>query len=253
MDVIARAAIAFTGGKDSILALHLVSHKFRSATPLPAIEPLDPVVLVSFQPPDSDFKAHQHAWIQRQADSLGIPLIAKQITSDPSFEESYRLAIRQLALDHGITKLVTGDIEDVGEGFMDRAVQTTGVDLVRPLWKLPRPRVLDLLRSLDIVYIVTLTRLDKLPQPISERLIGHVVNEEYLREQFKWYDDNHEAMDLVGTVDLAGEFGEMHSMVRDCPLFQWQVVQKNGSVAVEHTKLGSYMYLVPGELVNVPK
>ncbi|KAJ2332613.1 hypothetical protein GGH92_008872, partial [Coemansia sp. RSA 2673] len=54
--------------------------------------------------------------------------------------------------------------------------------------------------------------LDKLSRPISERLIGHIVNEEYLLEQFKWYDENHESMDLVQTVDWAGEYGEMHSM-----------------------------------------
>ncbi|KAJ2064700.1 hypothetical protein GGI17_000842 [Coemansia sp. S146] len=255
---VARAAIAFTGGKDSVLALHLVSHQFRSTlttlsnTALPAT--LNPVVLVSFRPPgDSDFKAHKHEWVQLQAQALGIPLVIKYISADPTFEESYRRGIRQLATDHRVTKLVTGDIEDVGEGFMDRAVQATGVDLIRPLWKMPRPRVLRLLQSLNIVYVVTLTRLDKLPRPVSERLIGHVVNEEYLLEQFKWYDENHESLDLAKTVDWAGEFGEMHSMVRDCPLFHCQVVHLNGSTCVTESQFGSYMYLSPGELQIVPK
>ncbi|KAJ2821640.1 hypothetical protein FBU31_004837 [Coemansia sp. 'formosensis'] len=250
-----RAAIAFTGGKDSVLALHLVSHQFRSALPPTEAlaETLDPVVLVSFRPPgdDDDFKAHKHEWVQMQAESLGIPLITLRITADPTYEESYRRSIRHLATHHQITKLVTGDIEDVGEGFMDRAVQGTGVDLVRPLWKMPRPQVLRLLHSLNIVYVVTLTRLDRLPRPISERLLGHIVNEEYLLEQLAWYDANHEP--LLDAVDLAGEFGEMHSMVRDCPLFRWQIVHKNGSMCVAETKFGSYMYLSPGELCILPK
>ncbi|KAJ2103150.1 hypothetical protein GGI09_000811 [Coemansia sp. S100] len=253
---VARAAIAFTGGKDSVLALHLVSHQFRSTlpalsnTPLPAT--LNPVVLVLFSPPDSDFKAHKHEWVQLQSQALRIPLVTIHITG-PNFEESYRHGIRQLATTHNVTKLVTGDIEDIGEGFMDRAVQETGVDLVRPLWKLPRTQVLRLLQSLNIIYVVTLTRLDKLPRPISERLIGHIANEEYLLEQFKWYDENHESMDLVQTVDWAGEYGEMHSMVRDCPLFYCQVVHSKASICVTESQFGSYMYLSPGELQIVSK
>ncbi|KAJ2889268.1 hypothetical protein GGI21_006639 [Coemansia aciculifera] len=135
---------------------------------------------------------------------------------------------------------------------MDRAVRDTGVELVRPLWKMPRTEVLDLLRSFNIVYVVTLTRLDKLPKPISERLLGHVSNHEYLLEQFAWYKRTFD-VDLLDTVDLAGEFGEMHSMVRDCPMFRFQVVHGNGANLVTQTQFGSYMYLEPGELRLVPK
>ncbi|KAJ2636440.1 hypothetical protein GGF44_003136 [Coemansia sp. RSA 1694] len=253
--VIAKAAVAFTGGKDSVLALHLVSHRFH--TPYSSQPLLDPVVLVSFRPSNTsnDFKAHKHEWTCMQAASLGLPLVTKYITSSSSlsYEDSYRACIRELADEYGITKLVTGDIEDVGEGFMDRAVQTTGVELVRPLWKIPRPQILDMLQTLNIVYIVTLTRLDKLPAPVSERLLGHIITPEYLLEQFAWYDTNHVKMDLANTVDLAGEFGEMHSMVINCPLFRHQVVQSGGTILVSESQFGSYMYLSPGELSTIPK
>ncbi|KAJ2747132.1 hypothetical protein GGI20_000746 [Coemansia sp. BCRC 34301] len=248
--VVAKAAIAFTGGKDCVLALHLVSRYFCAAS---EVSFLDPVVLVSFRPhsDDDDFKAHKHEWVRMQAESLGLPLVVKRI-GGPDYEETYRRAIRELGADYGVTKLVTGDIEDVGEGFMDRAVTETGVDLVRPLWKMPRTQVLSLLQSLDIVYVVTLTRLDKLPLPISEQLLGHVVTHEYLLELFEWYNENHAQMDF-SNVDLAGEFGEMHSMVRSCPLFQWQVVHSAGSNMLTESQFGSYMYLSPGKLSIIPK
>ncbi|KAI7823717.1 hypothetical protein BX661DRAFT_186298 [Kickxella alabastrina] len=257
-----RAAIAFTGGKDSVLALHLVSAKFRALVTneqtkaqLHNIEQLNPVILVSFRPAgqQDEFKAHGYEWTLKLASSLGMPLVVKEISNTPSFEDSYRSRIKELADEYQVTRLVTGDIEDIGEGFMDRAVTQTGVELARPLWKLPRLKVLDLLAHLQIDYIVTMTLLDKLPTSISERLVGHLVTQQYLLDQFDWYDSNHPPLDLRNTVDLAGEYGEMHSMVRDCPLFSFQVVHLGKIRKVHQTKYGSYMYLCPDKIHIVPK
>ncbi|KAJ1720932.1 hypothetical protein LPJ53_004482 [Coemansia erecta] len=245
-----RAAVAFTGGKDSVLALHLIS-AFRHHHP--STEHLAPVVLVSFRPLDSadDFKAHPHRWTQLLAQSLGLPLVTKHISAP--FEQSYRAAIRQLHEDHQVTRLVTGDILDIGEGFMDRAVQHTSVELVRPLWNLPRAQVLDLLAAIGIEYMVTLTHLEKVPGEVSERLLGRRVSKEYLLEVFDWYDRTHEGSDLRNKVDWAGEYGEMHSMVVDCPMFRCRVVHSGTDSAVHETPYGSYGYLVPGEIHMVPK
>ncbi|KAJ1960217.1 hypothetical protein GGI12_003923 [Dipsacomyces acuminosporus] len=257
---IPKAAVAFTGGKDSILALHIVAAKFRhtahdaESAKKWCSEQLDPLVLVSFRPRTGDgFKAHKFEWMQVQADSLGLPLVVKHVGSEPTFEDSYRQGIRELREEFGITKLVTGDIEDIGEGFMDRAVSDTGVDLVRPLWKQPRLDILDMLRRLGIAYTITLTRLDKLPEPISARLLGHEISADYLLEQFAWYDQNHESLDLANSVDLAGEYGEMHSMVIDCPMFKFRVKHSGAKHSVQTTAFGQYMYLEPGELAKVPK
>ncbi|KAJ1953579.1 hypothetical protein EC988_002911, partial [Linderina pennispora] len=148
-----RAAVAFTGGKDCVLAMHMVSSKFRQLLATPEQQAkctgivLEPVVLVSFRPRDStdDFKAHKHEWTKLQAESLGMQLVTKYIGAEPTFEESYRRGIRELHEEYGVSALVTGDIEDIGEGFMGRAVQDTNVELVRPLWKKPREEILSLL------------------------------------------------------------------------------------------------------------
>ncbi|KAJ2704972.1 hypothetical protein FB645_002836 [Coemansia sp. IMI 203386] len=258
-----RAAVAFTGGKDSVLALHIVSAEFRRICKadsqakqlVDSFQALNPVVLVSFRPLDQkdDFKAHSQEWTSKIAESLGIPLVVKGVGNVPSYEECYRSAISELARDYQVTKLVTGDIEDIGEGFMDRAVTRTGVDLVRPLWKLPRVQILDMLSQLNIDYVVTLTRLDKLPIPVSEKIVGHVITKDYLIEQFNWYDENFPTMDLKTTVDLAGEYGEMHSMVTDSPLYKFKVIFQGADKKVYDTKYGSYLYLVPRQIFSIPK
>ncbi|KAJ2722490.1 hypothetical protein GGI07_003266 [Coemansia sp. Benny D115] len=260
-----RAAISFTGGKDSVLALHMVSAKYR-ATPTGhhrlCSSELNPVVLVFFRPAGQtdDFKAHAASWTAKIAQSLGIPLVVKQVSATPSYEQGYRCCIRELAHEYQVECLVTGDIEDIGEGFMDRAVQHTGVSLVRPLWKMPRTQVLSLLACLHIEYVVTMTHLDKLPASVSERLVGRVISESFLLEQFDWYDDTHasstqqqERRRLRDSVDWAGEYGEMHSMVRDCPLFTHRIVHMGGENRVHTTEYGSYMYLVPDDVQMIPK
>ncbi|KAJ1935306.1 hypothetical protein EC988_008526, partial [Linderina pennispora] len=117
----------------------------------------------------------------------------------------------------------------------------------------PREEILSLLQFFGISYIVTLTRLEKLPAPISERLLGHIITHEFLLEQFAWYDSHHEPLDLLHTVDLAGEYGEMHSMVRDCPLFSVTIECEGIENKVHETKYGSYMYIEPGTLKRVSK
>lgn len=62
-------------------------------------------------------------------------------------------SISELAKAHGIEALVTGDILDVCERFMERAVEGTGVALIRPLWGRPRLELLQAMedRGLDMV------------------------------------------------------------------------------------------------------
>ncbi|KAJ2776451.1 hypothetical protein GGI15_004841 [Coemansia interrupta] len=244
-----RAAVAFTGGKDSVLALHLVT-AFRHLHP--TAQHLMPVVLVTFRPLDStdDFKAHSQHWTALLAQSLGLPLVTKHISAP--FEQSYRAAIKELHRDHQVVRLVTGDILDIGEGFMDRAVQNTGVQLVRPLWNLSNDRVLDLLATVGVEYVVTLTHLDKIPRVLSERLLGRRVTREYLLEMFEWYERT-EGRDLRNEVDWVGEYGEMHSMVVDCPMFRCRVVHSGTSTKLHETPYGSYSYLVPDEIHMLPK
>ncbi|ORX67043.1 hypothetical protein DL89DRAFT_269483 [Linderina pennispora] len=206
-----------------VLAMHMVSSKFRQLLATPEQQAK---FLVSFRPRDNtdDFKAHKHEWTKLQAESLGMQLVTKYIGAEPTFEESYRRGIRELHEEYGVSAL---------------PVQDTNVELVRPLWKKPREEILSLLQLFGISYI--------------SGLLGHIITHEFLLEQFAWYDSHHEPLDLLHTVDLAGEYGEMHSMVRDCPLFSVTIECEGTENKVHETKYGSYMYIEPGTLKRVSK
>jgi diphthamide synthase (EF-2-diphthine--ammonia ligase) len=150
------AAVSFTGGKDSMLALHLSSgyqhHLIPSTAANLLTQPSQPphvTLLVTFAPPDSDFKAHPIPVIKALAEALNIPHVLCEV-EPPSYLDSYRQQLRRLHKEQGITHLVTGDILDVAGGFMDKAVDGTNVQLVRPLWQCPRHNVLTALQDLGI-------------------------------------------------------------------------------------------------------
>lgn len=106
-----RVAVAWTGGKDSVLALHLIHEHMPDCVKL----------LVTFVPPGAgDFKAHPMPVMQAQAKELDLPYVQCAVSGQPSYLESYREQIARLHSEHGIDVLCTGDILDVCDGFMSK-------------------------------------------------------------------------------------------------------------------------------------
>lgn len=242
-------AVSFTGGKDSVLALHVVSAGSRHALLPHPISTAPPVILlVTFRPPDSDFKAHPLPIIQALAALLGIPHVCLDVHG-PLYEHSYRQQLRRLHAEHGITHLVTGDILDVSADFMDRAVKGSDVQLVRPLWQWPRVEVLAALQHLQIRSKISCIDLgtfegnntrprqaepqqqqrpEHSPTSCGDVCVG--------ADPRKTFDGVRELLGRELTaelvcgplsvaaqqfgVDLCGEHGEYHTLVWDAPLMQ---------------------------------
>jgi diphthine-ammonia ligase len=101
-------------------------------------------MLVTFLPAggNADFKEHPVNVMSLQAEAMGV----KHITMDVEapYLESYKANIQRLKDEFGITVLATGDMMDVSQGFMPRAAEGTGVELLTPLWEMDRRKVLDL-------------------------------------------------------------------------------------------------------------
>lgn len=105
-------------------------------------------------------QAHPLSIIQLQAQALGMSHVVMEIA--PPYKEGYQAAITKLREEHGITGLVTGDILDVCNGFMQGAVLGTGVALHTPLWGMDRQTLLGLVYyfGMDaIISCVDVTRL----------------------------------------------------------------------------------------------
>eukprot|EP00798_Chlamydomonas_sp_ICE-L_P006807 gene6807-30779_t len=80
-----------------------------------------------------------------QAAALQLPLVV--LTVEAPHLEAYVSHLRAMRVTEGIKYLVTGDILDVAAGFMQRAADLAGVQLVTPLWQLERKLLLQSLHS----------------------------------------------------------------------------------------------------------
>ena len=129
-----KAAVLWTGGKDSALALHRSLNLY------------DIKRLICLVPADNrQFYAHPTQLMALQAQKIGIPIEFVPISKP--YKLSYRRQIETIR-DRGIEMLITGDISTVGgmPNWIDEvAAGLVGVD--KPLWELDRYAILDTLTS----------------------------------------------------------------------------------------------------------
>ncbi|KAI8065896.1 hypothetical protein BC940DRAFT_368402 [Gongronella butleri] len=220
------AALSFTGGKDCCLAYHrAVEQGFKVA------------VVVTFGPRDQRFRAHPLPLIQQQAKAMGLPHVVCTIDG-PDYLQNYRVAIEKLKEEHGIHALITGDILPVCSNFMERACEGI-VSLERPLWGAPRPELLEeIFASFDVM--VTCLNKRKLPSvPDLKPAVGQRLSMSWLEQ----YCDKDKA-------DLAGEYGEFHTMVLDAPLFTQGKVDITDAIPEEE---GNFVFYKVNACQLVPK
>src|ERR1700731_1758182 len=98
---------------------------------------------------------------------------------------------------------------------MPRAVETTGVELVRPLWELPRSEILEDIWAHQFDVVISCLNTAKFDGDVDvESFVGQKLTRDLLQ---KVKEHN---IKCGRDVDLAGEFGEFQPMVLDAPLFK---------------------------------
>ncbi|CAM9919071.1 unnamed protein product [Discosporangium mesarthrocarpum] len=172
--------------------------------------------------------------MREQAKAMGLAhevvhLLPPDSTRSFTYEDSYRAALTRLRERMNVTGLVTGDILDVCNGFMDRAARGSGIEVIKPLWERGRRELLDSCRSACFDAIFTCANVSKCGETLAKRLVGTPLDEDALRE-----------IEEHGGVDLSGEGGEYHTMVVNIPgLYQYRV-ELAGRQAL--TSDGTYLY-----------
>lgn len=181
------AAVLWTGGKDSALALHLSA-------------PLGVTELVTFVPPDAHFRAHHLGLMAYQARAVGLP--HRQIVVEAPYEAGYERALESLRAS-GIERVVTGDIAEVGgqPNFITARAERVGMKVELPLWGVDRRE--HLRRIIELGFDVLLTFVN---EPwLDASWVGRHLDTQALSELSQLSRENG--------LDPAGENGEYHSMV----------------------------------------
>ncbi|RHY53624.1 hypothetical protein DYB34_003935 [Aphanomyces astaci] len=224
------AAVLWTGGKDSVMAM------------MDAMDQgFDVQYLVTFAPENPSFKAHPLPLMQRQAAAVGKPHLIKTVVAP--YADSYEQHFRDLHNELGVTCIVTGDIDFIGSSttnFVQERCNAVGMTSVFPLWQRSRDELLATLlhRQLYVVFSCVKTApfepvANWLGQPINETSVAAL--------RLVTQDDKN--------IDICGENGEYHTMVLNGPCFQHAIELPAYDIATVDTL--SYMQF-PADWCDAP-
>jgi uncharacterized protein (TIGR00290 family) len=188
-----RAALSWSGGKDSYLALHRSVSRFDVVA-----------AVMMFNEDGSRSRSHglRPDVVEAQVQRLGLTHVGGR-GSWTTYEDGYRDALRQVR-SLGITHVIFGDIMyDANREFPERVCAAEGLVAVEPLWGEPTS-------SLYCEFVATgadariVTVRDGV---VSPAWLGRRLTLDLLAE-----------LDAIA-VDPCGEHGEYHTVVVNAPLF----------------------------------
>lgn len=196
-DPLQNAAMLWTGGKDSAMALHeAMGSGYRIRC------------LVTFAPPNPDFLAHPLGLIKLQAQALALPHHILPITAP--FDKSYEAGLRRLRDEMDIGCVVTGDIAEVdgNPNWIRERGRPVGLNVHTPLWGRDRNTLLQQL--LDRGFKVRFSCVDT--RWLNMDWVGRELDATAI-------DELRSIREQTG-LDLCGEEGEYHTMIVDGPCFK---------------------------------
>jgi diphthine-ammonia ligase len=220
-DTLGCAAVLWTGGKDSCLAL------FEARCQGFQVEHL-----VTFAPAEAHFHAHPLAFVQLQARALSLPHHVMEV-GEP-YETTYQDAISTLRQRWGIQTLVTGDMGEVNghPHWIRQRCEGSQTTVLTPLWghcgaELLKRFILDGFKAIfSCVRQPWLT-----PDWLGRELDGEAVAELSALAERRGFD-------------VCGEQGEYHTLVLDGPLFAQRICVDSWQAKSD----GDLSYIVFGEL-----
>lgn len=184
-----RAVGLFSGGKDSLYALHLVEKSGVTVDHL--------LTLIPNLPWPSPHAENMEA-LKILAESMGKHLTIVDFKREGAFVE----ALKSLDVD----ALVAGDIfvEAHVAGLKD-VCSKVGLELLEPLYRRDTSEVFDEIFNLGFKALITGVNLKYL----KEKWLGFIISKE----------TSARFLSKIGSVDPLGENGEFHTLVLECLLY----------------------------------
>ena len=199
-----KLGVLFSGGKDSTLALHMVTEHEKAACL---------ITLVSKNPESYMFHTPNIHVTALQAEAIGLPLITK-VTDGKKEEELKDLeqAITEAITLHHIEGVVTGAVESVYQTErVQRICNHLGIWCLNPLWKRNQKRLLEELVEKRFNVIIS----GIFAYPLDETWLGKQLNTDLIGRLVE--------LEKEFSISPSGEGGEIETTVLDAPLFKRRI------------------------------
>lgn len=218
-----KALVAWSGGKDSALALHeiLNSDNYEVCK-----------LLTTVAKDHNRISIHgvRRVLLEKQAQALRIPieeLFILKGASDVEYEDKLLKTLKKHR-DDGFSTVVFGDIflEDIRK-YRERILAKAGMKCVFPLWKKDTKKLSRAFINLGFKAIIT-------------SVDSHVLGKDFAGREY----DEKLLSDLPLNVDPCGENGEFHTFVYNGPIFCKEVGFKKGELTLKDKRFYSCDLLV---------
>ncbi|AWG22497.1 ATP-binding protein [Flavobacterium faecale] len=193
-----KAIFNWSSGKDSALALFKTLQN-------PEFEIDCLLTSVSVQYQRISMHGVRVELLQKQAESIGIPLQIMMIPEMPTME-AYEAVVNQHLIrlkERGVTHSIFGDIflEDLRQ-YREDKLATQGFKGIFPLWKISTSTLIQEFLALGFKTIVVCVN----EKFLDKSFVGRLLDQDFIN-------------DLPDNVDVCGENGEFHTFTFDGPIF----------------------------------
>jgi len=216
-----KLGVLFSGGKDSVLALHLAAENEQIACL---------ITIVSKNKESYMFHTPNIAITGLQAQALGLPLVSVVTEGCKELElVDLEQAILQAKTLYGIEGVVTGAVESVYQtSRVQRICDKLGLVCFNPLWK-GNPRVL-LEQLLEYRFLVVISGV--FAYPLDASWLGKQLDYGMIEQLSK--------LSKKYGLSITGEGGEIETTVLDAPLFKQRIVVADFE-SIWHSTSGVYV------------
>jgi uncharacterized protein (TIGR00290 family) len=206
-----KVLLAWSGGKDSAITLYEIQR-------IPEYQVVSLLTTLTAGYDRVSMHGIRRALLERQAESLSLPLYEVFISKEANNEE-YASKMQVALTDFnkaGVSSVVFGDIhlEDVRK-YREDNLYKAGMKAIFPIWGRDTA---ELSRSfIDLGFKAIVTCVDS--KVLDKTFAGRIIDESFMAQ-------------LPANVDPCGENGEFHSFVFDGPVFNRRIQYTVGQIVL---------------------